>query len=111
MPLLESLSRSLSQFGGLAVGYLLAVLLYLFVVFLLWGFPWSRIIAKAGHKGKTYWTLLLLMFAPVAIAPLTEISADAAAFCGAIAGISFYLVIWFLALFPWRQVKPSVDRS
>lgn len=107
MPLLEAFARTLSQLTGLTVGYLLVAVLYLLIVFLLWGFPWALIIAKAGHKGKTYWTLLLLMFVPVAIAPLTEINGDFAQFCGAIAGISFYLVIWFLALFPWRQNKQA----
>jgi hypothetical protein len=110
MSFLDAIALEFARFAGQTVGYLLAALFYLIVVFLVWGLPWSRIIAKAGHKGKTYWTLLLLMFLPIAVGPLAGINTGLAEFCAAIAGISFYMVIWFLALFPWRQAKLKSDR-
>jgi Kef-type K+ transport system membrane component KefB len=110
MPLLEAFAGALGQIAGQTFGYLLAAVLYLIIVFLLWGFPWSRIIAKAGHRGKTYWTLTLMMFAPVAIAPLAGSNSEFAQFCAGVVAVSLYLVIWFLALFPWQQAKLKSDR-
>jgi ABC-type multidrug transport system permease subunit len=110
MPLLEALGSALGQLAGRTVGYILLAAIYLLFVFLLWGFPWSRIIAKAGYKGKTYWTLLLMMVVPISIGPIVGPTSNFAEFCAGVAGISSYMVIWFLALFSWRQGKPKSEK-
>ncbi|MBC7971555.1 MAG: hypothetical protein H7Z11_15775 [Verrucomicrobia bacterium] len=110
MPLLEVFARALGSIAGQTFGYVLAAFGIFLIVFLLWIFPWSRIITKAGYKGKMHQVLTLMMCTPLIAMPFTESNPEFAQFCAGVAGISFFLVIWFLALFPWQQVKPKSDR-
>ena len=113
MTFIEAFIFAFVRAAGQTAGYILAALASVFLVYLLWVFPWTRIITKAGYKGKTRRTLTLMMCIPLIAFPVAEMAgtnSELAAFCGVIAVVSFYLVIWVLALFPWRQVKPSSDR-
>jgi hypothetical protein len=111
MPLFEAFAGALGQIAGQTVGYLLAAFGIVLIVFLLWVLPWSRIITKAGYRGKLHRVLTVMMCTPVAIGVLGENTSEFAQFCGGVAVISFFLVIWFLALFPWQQAKLKSDRS
>ena len=110
MSLLEVFAGALGQIAGQTFGYLLAAFGILLIVFLLWILPWSRIIAKAGYRGKLHRVLTLMMCTPLFVLPVAESNSEFAQFCAGVAGISFFLVIWFLALFPWQQVKQKAER-
>lgn len=110
---IEALGRS---FGDLAAA-LIASLVYTAIAFLLWGLPWSRIIAKAGYQGRAYWTLFLMIFVPVLIGPWAierfgEESAIAIiiSFLGV---LGVYLNLLYLAFARWpvykelKQLRPK----
>lgn len=109
----EALGRS---FGDLAA-VILSALIYAAIAFLLWGLPWSRIIAKAGYQGQAYWTLFLMIFVPVLIGPwIVERFGEESALAIIITGlflIGLYINLLYLAFAPWpvykelKQLRPK----
>jgi hypothetical protein len=107
--ILDVFVRWLGQTTGSLTGFILSVLLYLLIVYLLWGLPWSRIISKAGFRGKGYWILLGMMFVPIAVLyPVTDYFGSTSEISGALLGLSVicvYLGLLILAFVPWSVRK------
>ncbi len=102
-------------FGRLFGAFVGQVLLFVLLVFLIWGLPWERLIAKAGFTGRTYWVLLGLFFVPplLGFAATTHFGehSDITNTLALVMGLSTYLGLLVLAFCPWgvhrklRQLK------
>jgi hypothetical protein len=109
----EGLGRSVGDVAALIV----AALGYTAIAFVLWGLPWSRIIAKAGYKGRAYWTLFLMIFVPVLIGPwIVERFGEEstlAIIISLLGALGVYLNLLYLAFARWpvykelKQLRPK----
>lgn len=103
---LELLGAYLGRMFGSVVAEVLTALLALTFVFIVWGLPWERLIAKAGFTGRTYWFLLGLFFVPCVIGFVAHQKfgqhSDISLFLGSIFALSTYLGLLILAFCPWN---------
>jgi len=105
---LEAISAWLGGALGDVFGKVAALVIFLLVVFVLWGLPWLQIISRSGFKGRARRWLFGLMFIPlVTMFGLVGLRVHPALLdtLSGIAVLIFYLGLWLVALLPVRQPK------
>lgn len=100
--LIDGFMEGLASAVGESLGILITCLGYLLGVYVFWALWWSRILKKAGFKGKAYRRILWLITGPVAIGPLVALESHAVAeFILGFALLSFYIGLISIAVIPW----------
>lgn len=112
--ILEDLAGWLGHQIGGAAGIVIQLVVYLLLVFLVWGLWWDRILTKAGFEGKPFWYLFGFMVAPVGLAPLIEMmfgpSASFTEAFAVMAALCMYGSLIAIALMPWPSRKPKAPK-
>lgn len=107
---LESLAAYFGSLFGSAFGHLAYAAAGMLFVFVIWGFPWLRVIARVGITGKLKTLIFWLLFAPVTIPFLfynaTQTSNPSEVWAG-VAASSLYFGWLLLAFAPRKKVSPT----
>ncbi|MGI0488932.1 hypothetical protein ACN4EK_26280 [Pantanalinema rosaneae CENA516] len=109
----EMLARALGGALGQTLGQVAAIFLFFGILYLLWGLPWSRVISKLGFRGKAYWLLFWMMFAPVLLGLLANAinSVALTEILSRICGWSLYIGLLIMALVPRPKEKQAESTS
>lgn len=109
--LLEPLARMLGQFVGTSIAYFAAFVLYLILVYALWGFWWERILTKAGFTGAVHDRLLLMLIFPFLLAIVADwLPSDIGEVIMALGLLVFYVGFIAVAMMPWPKKSPGIDK-